>query len=300
MTLASRFVFFQGKNTPKGKTSNRITTMEITIVIPVKDNQKGVNSYLDELFKTYPPEHFPKEIIIVDNNSSPPIMIEGKYLLSGLPVLLFTCNKPGPATARNLGVRQATGEWILFNDSDCLPTSSLLMGYLKADNGSVAYAGNVKSMGKDRLSRYYESQEILLPLKTTNNEGENAPQYLITANSLVWRKAFDDIGGFNERIEIAGGEDIDLGLRLSQYGNLSYAFESIALHDFNEGLIGFYKRFKRYGKGNRLVEEIWQTSMRPQLFAPNKRTVYNGIMALLQYLFLLGGYITADKEIKRN
>ena len=300
MTLVSRFVFFQRKNTPRGKTSNRITTMEISIVIPVRNNQKGIDSYLDEFFKTHQVEDFPKEIIIVDNNSSPTIILKERHLSHALPVKLLLCKKEGPAAARNLGVLNARGEWILFNDSDCLPTDSLLTGYQKADNGSIAYAGNIKSLRQDRLSRYYQSQEILLPLKTKNDAGENVPQYLITANSLVWKKYFIEIGGFNEEIKIAGGEDIDLGLRLSQEGQLSYAFDSFALHDFNDGSIGFLRRFWRYGKGNRLIEEIWQTNMRPQLFLPNEKTVSNVLMALLQYLFLLGGYVAADREIKRD
>lgn len=300
MTLVSRFVFFQRKNTPEGKTSNRITTMEISIVIPVRDNQKGVDSYLDEFFLTHPLEDFPKEIIIVDNNSSPPIILKDRHLSSLLPIKLLICQKEGPAAARNFGVLNATGEWILFNDSDCLPTDNLLSGYLKSDNGSVAYAGNIKSLAEDRLSSYYQSQEILLPLKTKNHAGEYVPQYLITANSLVWKTTFMEIGGFNEQIKIAGGEDIDLGLRLSQYGNLSYAFDSIVLHDFNDGLIGFYKRFRRYGKGNRLLEDLWQINMRPRPFMPNEKTVSNIVMALLQYLFLLGGYVAANREIKRD
>ncbi|MBX2905769.1 MAG: glycosyltransferase [Taibaiella sp.] len=274
--------------------------MEISIVIPVRDNQRGVDNYLDEFFKTHPAEYFPKEIIVVDNNSSPAITLKDRHLLHALPIKLIVCNKEGPAAARNFGVLNAQGEWILFNDSDCLPTRSLLTGYLNADNGSFAYAGNIKSLRKDWLSKYYDSQEILLPLKTINYAGESVPQYLITANSLVWKRAFIGIGGFNEEIKIAGGEDIDLGLRLSVEGHLAYAFDSIALHDFNDGLIGFFRRFRRYGRGNRLIEEIWRTNMTPHLFLPNKKTVSNVLMALLQYLFLLGGYIAADREIRRD
>ncbi|HXD94466.1 MAG TPA: glycosyltransferase, partial [Bacteroidia bacterium] len=249
---------------------------------------------------THPFINFPKEIIIVDNNSILPIKVDNFFLSKGLPIQLFTCSKPGPAAARNFGASNAKGEWILFNDSDCLPTSNLLKGYLKADNGSIAYAGNIKALGTDKLSKYYESQEILLPLKTHNDYGVSVPQYLITANTLIWRKAFLEIKGFNEEIKIAGGEDIDLGLRLSQYGNLSYAFDSIALHDFNDGLFGFYKRFKRYGKGNHHIEKLWKTSMRPHPFRPNSKTLYNEMMALLQYLFLLGGYLEEDLKIKRK
>lgn len=213
-------------------------------------------------------------------------------------IKLLSCKKPGPAAARNVGAMNAIGQWLLFNDSDCLPTTSLLTGYLNADNGSVAYSGNIKSLGKDRLSRYYESQEILLPLKVCTANGQYAPQYLITANSLVWKEAFIEVKGFNENIKIAGGEDIDIGLRLAQIGNLNYAFESVLLHDFSDGIKGFVKRFIRYGQGNRIIEELWQTNMRPKAFRPNTRTLYNEIVSKLQYTFLLYGYLLADRKIK--
>ena len=40
------------------------------------------------------------------------------------------------------------------------------------------------------------------------------PEYVITANALIWRRALQDIGGFNETITIAAGEDIDLDFAL--------------------------------------------------------------------------------------
>lgn len=296
MTLISRLVFFTVKKTQK-KSSGRIKTDEISIVIPVKDNQKGIDQYLDYFFSSHQLEQFPKEIIVVDNNSNPPIRIPHQYLKAEI-IKLIKCRKPGPAAARNAGAGIAKGEWLLFNDSDCLPTGSLLSGYLNADNGSVAYAGNINSLGKDWLSKYYESQEILIPLKTYNERGDFVPQYLITANSLVWREAFIESKGFNEDIKIAGGEDVDLGLRLSQIGNLSYAFDSIALHNFNDGLIGFYRRFMRYGYGNRIIEELWKTDMKPQIFKPNKITPFNIIVSKMQYLFLLFGYNKADRTLR--
>ena len=249
MTLISRLVFSTKEKTIK-KSSERIKTNEISIVIPVKDNQIGVENYLKRFFETHVEKDYPKEIIVVDNNSNPEIVISQKYLNNRLPIKLIKCSKIGPASARNKGVKISNGKWILFNDSDCIPTSSLLKGYLNADNQSVAYAGNIKSLYKDKLSLYYESQEILIPLKTYDNNGNFVPQYLITANSLVWKEAFNEVNGFNENIGIAGGEDVDFGLRLSEIGSLSYAFDSIAIHDFSDGIIGFYKRFKRYGVGN--------------------------------------------------
>ncbi|MBX9850511.1 MAG: glycosyltransferase [Cytophagaceae bacterium] len=299
MTLISRLVFFTEKKTQK-KSSGRIKTNEISIVIPVKDNQKGIDNYLDNFFTTHTADNFPKEIIIVDNNSAVPTKISNRHLLHGLTVNLLSCKKPGPASARNYGAHHATGQWLLFNDSDCLPTATLLTGYLHADNFSLAYAGNIKALGQDRLSKYYESQEILIPLKTYNDKKELVPQYLITANTLVWTDSFLEVGGFNENIKIAGGEDVDFGLRLSQLGNLSYAFDSIALHNFDGGLKSFYNRFNRYGQGNRIVEHLWQTNMKPKPFRPNRWTIFNGLTARLQYLFLLIGYLRADRQIKKT
>ncbi len=290
MTLISRLVFFKEKKT-LNKSSDRIKTTNISVVIPVKDNQQGIENYLEQFFQSHTRDTYPKEIVIVDNNSTPPLKIPSRFNHNGIPIKLLHCSSPGPGAARNYGVRHAEGDWILFNDSDCIPTSSLITGYLKADNLSVAYAGNIKSLSGNRLSRYYESQEILIPLKVTDEQGQFVPQYLITANALIYKPAFEEVKGFNEKIKLAGGEDVDLGLKLSQVGKLSYAFDSIALHDFNDGWRGFYKRFVRYGKGNKIVAELWSADLRPRLFRPNERTLFNEFAAKLQFVFLLIGYL---------
>lgn len=105
MTLLSRLVLFKKKNTPK-KTSNRITTNETSLVIPVKDNQQGVNNYLEVFFATHHPNNFPKEIVVVDNNSATLIKISDKYLKYGL-IKILSCKEVGPAAARNLGAFNA-------------------------------------------------------------------------------------------------------------------------------------------------------------------------------------------------
>lgn len=292
MTLISRFIFFEEQKLfPNSK--EKVVIDNISIVIPVKDNQKGIDLFLSEFIAIHTEMATPKEVIIVDNNSSPPIHIASTFLDNVDKLKLIKCLKPGPASARNAGARQAKGKWLLFLDSDCIPTEHLLSGYLNAPEGAIAYAGNVKSMGTDWLSQYYETQEILVPLKTKNVKNRFVPQYLITANCLVLKSAFDEVSGFNESITIAGGEDIDLGLRLSQIGRLEFAFDSIALHNFDDGLIGFAKRFIRYGVGNRIIEKLYNVKMKPIPFKPNRTTIINNLLARLQFLFLYLGYINA-------
>jgi hypothetical protein len=121
-----------------------------------------IDLFLSEFVKTHTPDRYPKEIIIVGNNSQPTITVPLHYDGSELHIVLLNCTSIGPACARNCGAQHAQGDWILFTDSDCIPSQSFMQGYFSALNGSVGYAGYVKAWGNDFISQYYESQEILL------------------------------------------------------------------------------------------------------------------------------------------
>lgn len=265
---------------------------DVSVIVPVKNNQLGLERFLSALFNTHGLEILPREIIIVDNDSSPPLHIPECFRMCSLRVRLTRCRKTGPASARNAGSRAARGRWLLFADSDCEPTASFVSGYAAAMNGSIAYAGYVSSLGNDRLSRYYESQDILVPPRVR----EDRPQYLITANALVWRRAFERVGGFDETFPLAGGEDVDLGFRLSQIGLLSYAPASVVRHDFSDGYSGFVRRFVRYGRGNRKLARDYHINLRPRPFVPARQGVFNWFAALGQFLCLSWGYWTAPLE----
>lgn len=272
-----------------------INCADISIIIPVKDNQKGITLFLSKFLKTHPPSLYPREIIIVDNASQPSIAIPEVVAGKGIKITLLTCTAIGPACARNLGIQHAQSEWVLFTDSDCVPTSTLLSGYIVAINGSIGYAGLVKSWGKDRLSRYYETQSILVP-PAINDGGVTRPEFIITANALVWRPALEIIGGFNENIKIAAGEDIDLGFRLREIGSLSYATGAIVYHNFQGGLPVFIRRFIRYGKGNKILSRLYSQDLRPKIFQPAHPSFFNWVLSRIQYVCLSLGYRSNDKN----
>ena len=291
MTLLSRLGFKPQKR-ENIVAPLKIKSSDISIVIPVKNNQRGVDLFLTELLKTHKSSLYPREIVIVDNNSSPKITVSPHLYNDKFSVILLICSRNGPACARNIGLQSAKGDWILFADSDCIPSESFIQGYLDAINGSVGYAGYVKSYGNGFLSRYYDSQEILIPLKVVEDGESIRPECLITANALVWKKALEKVGGFNESISIAAGEDIDLSFRLLEIGRLSYALQSVVYHDYNDGLIGFMKRFIRYGQGNKIINKLYNIDVFPRLFRANQPNFINKVLSKIQYICLLGGYVT--------
>jgi glycosyltransferase involved in cell wall biosynthesis len=261
---------------------------EISIVIPVKSNQSGIDKFLSVFFETQKSNSMPTEIIIVcDKGTS--INLSDEWLRYPIEIQVLHSRGSGPASARNVGWHSARGKWILFTDSDCRPTNDWLDGYTEASNGSIAYAGTVLSSGSDFVSKYYESQSILMP--SANKQGSrSSPDYVVTANALIWREALEEVGGFNELIKTAAGEDIDLGFRLREIGDLSFAVGSVVFHDFDDGMVGFIKRFRRYGKGNRQLAEMYNLKIIPKPFKPMQSSFANSILAYIQYFSMLWGW----------
>ena len=230
-----------------------ISPKAISIVVPVKNNQRGVDRFLNTIIENMNPETYPGEVIIVDNNSDKKVFIAKEF---PFPVTVVECKQRGPGAARNLGVATATGKWILFTDSDCVATPTLVSGYSKIDNECVAYAGMIDIKGNDDLNSYYREQEILIPQKIHTANGV-FPWTIVTANCLVLKSAFTAIQGFNEKFIYAGGEDTDLGFRLRMVGKVHYNFNSVAIHEFNDGFSGFVARFIRYGRGGYLMDQLY-------------------------------------------
>ena len=267
-----------------------ITVNSVSIIIPVKDNLNGLLKLIDSIEENLANKEEINEIIIVDNNSKIPLIKENKFqkMLNKNKYKIIYCEECGAAAARNAGVRIAQGNWLLFIDSDCLVTASTIEGYKEAMNGSIGYAGNVKALGNSFLDEYYDCQKTLLPPPI-----ENRPAYLVTANTLIYKPAFNHIGGFDTIFTKAGGEDIDLALRLSSVGSLSYAINSTVYHDFFDDLRDFLKRFHRYGIGNYLIEQKYHISMIPLPFLPEKKNILHFTLAIMQFLAMLSGYLLA-------
>lgn len=275
---------------------------KISIIIPVKDNQSGVERFLHSFFETQFIENYPEEILIVDNDSEVPIRIPDLYKNKNLDINLFQFAKQGPACARNFGAKNAKAEWLLFIDSDCVASKTTITGYLDLglESSVAGYQGFVGALGKDFISRYYESQEIHQAPKMRNSCGQLTPKYLVAANILINKKSFNQINGFDERY-VFGGEDIDFGIRLSKIGRLQFANEAIVLHNYNDGLKGFVRRFIEYGKGNRLVEKNNEIHLIPLPFTAKKKTILiNHLLSILQWACLLIGYLMMNQQIRKN
>lgn len=263
-----------------------IAASQISLIIPVKDNQSGIDRLLLSIEDVISPDNYPMEVIIVDNNSSTPLEVTGTYPFD---VKVLRCKRIGPGAARNTGVNEAKGEWILFTDSDCVAMPSLIEGYLTNDNTCIAYSGMINIVGDDYLSRYYRDQNVLIPMALKNEFGIE-PYSLVTANCLVLKEAILAAGGFDERFIYGGGEDTELGFRLRWLGGMRYNWKAESQHEFEDGIDGFIKRFIRYGKGSKMIEDIYKTPMQSGQIRANRDTRMDHYLAMLHTEALEWGY----------
>ncbi|MBS4070979.1 MAG: glycosyltransferase family 2 protein [Algoriphagus sp.] len=204
--------------------------MLVSIIIPCFNSGQFVlealGSCLDSTFKDF-------EIILVDDGSSDFRTIEVLKEISRYnSVKLIKKKNQGAASARNTGVKHSNGEFLFFLDSDNKIKSDYLEKAVHAIqrdvNIGVVYAKPFFfGFEENQESNRFEVSDFSLDSLLSRN--------YVDMCSLVRKKAFLEVGGFDENREIFFGEDWDLWIRMAQTG---WAF-----HLLNEVL--FYYRIRK-------------------------------------------------------
>jgi len=155
--------------------------------------------------------------------------------------------------ARNAGVRATSAPWILFLDGDCEPSADLIDRYFlpAPDERTGALAGRVDPadgeeglLGVHARTRGLLDQEAFL--------ARDKP-FAVTANLLVRRGAWEQLGGFRE-VRSAG--DVDFSWRLADAGwKIGYRPEAIVEHRHRVRLGEFLRQRVRYGGGAAWLQE---------------------------------------------
>jgi GT2 family glycosyltransferase len=121
--------------------------------------------------------------------------------------LAVSGRRHGPAAARNVGWRAATGRVVAFTDDDAVADPGWLAAGMAAFvDGAAGVAGRVV---------------VPLPAVPTDYERDAAgleTARFVTANCFYRRDALAAAGGFDERFEAAWREDSDLWFRLEDAG----------------------------------------------------------------------------------
>jgi glycosyltransferase involved in cell wall biosynthesis len=216
----------------------------ISIIIPILNNERTIGSCLKAILdQGYPRDNY--EILIVDNGSTD----ESINIIKEYPVkLLFEKRAHNSYMARNLGIKHAAGDIIVFLDADCIPQENwminLITPFMNSDVGVVA--GEVFSAKPTNLIQGFYSYANFLQQENRVDDGIRA---LATANIALRKEIFAEIGLFDEAFRWGG--DNDFGLRIQQETNCRIIFQKNASveHCHRHSLKGLFKHAFTYGLG---------------------------------------------------
>jgi hypothetical protein len=184
----------------------------ISIIIPCYNDaqyiEQSVNSALNQ---TYPN----KEVIVVDDGSNDETKAVLKKLESQITKLITQENK-GQSTARNVGIKEAKGDYILVLDSDdffepsfCVKAITLFM---KNNDAKIitCYANRIFENKKTNVFKPFGGQ--IMDFLLNNCSIGNA-----IFKKIDWKK----INGYDQMM-IKGFEDWEFYIRLLKYDGSAY------------------------------------------------------------------------------
>ena len=187
---------------------------EISVVIPTYNRSKLVCDAIDSVLEqTY--FDYIKEIIIIDDGSTDDTenVIKKRYK-DCKEVKYYKKKNGGVSSARNLGMKYASGQWIALLDSDDEWLQQKIEYQVKAINTDpdIDFIGTNYNdidlkIGFKKITTLYKATVKDLCIKF----------FPVTPSMLFKRKIIDEIGGFDENQKYA--EDGDFGLRVCIHYN---------------------------------------------------------------------------------
>jgi len=229
-----------------------LTPPPISVVVPVYNAARTIGACIAAIGKQdYPGE---VELVVVDNgctDASPAII--GQFAFARL----IRCATRGPAAARNAGIAATRHPIIALTDSDCIPAPGWLSALVAANAPEIAgIGGRLESANPGPV-------EDLVAAISFNQQAslDSSMPYVITANCLFRRDALAAVGGFDESFPIAGGEDTDLGWRMTAAGaRFAYADAALCLHNHPATRLDLVSQRMRYGYAMSLLWRKYQDS----------------------------------------
>lgn len=190
------------------------------------------------------------EVIVVNDGGPNEIEEKFHYLKDKLTLRYFYQENKGPAAARNLGIKNARGNIILFLDDDSLPPENWLKTVIDVWEKFPDFDG----IGGYTISEFTDSMYCRVNSDFFNwyleqYADDTLHPFLITCNSGYKKKILGRVGNFDETYKKPSGEDRDLNIKIAKIdGKLRLDKAVVVYHDRDLTLYSFVKKHYHYGK----------------------------------------------------
>ena len=209
----------------------------LSVVVPTYNRNDLLNKCLEKLSpacQILKAEEY--EVIVLDDSKENKAkeLVENKY-----PWARWVSGpKKGPAANRNYGAKNASGNWFIFIDDDCIPEAGLLLSYHE-----VIKEGKYKAL-----------EGCIFNAETRHRFDEEAPLNLTggnfwSCNVAIEKETFWSINGFDENFPFPALEDNDLHRRIKQITQPYFVKNAKVFHPWRK--VTPFKSYKKWIYSNK-------------------------------------------------
>ena len=221
-------------------------TPRLSVVIPCYNSINTVGECISSIQdQTYSKNCY--EIIAVDNGSTDGTC---EYLKAKFPMVqLIHSTEKGSGYARNAGIKEARGEFILSTDADCVVDKNwmlhLVSAFETASPDVAAVGGQIKPYSSKTAVERYQPAWVSQP---DINRVQPGVRYAATPNAAFRASALKQVGYFDGSV---GHDDTDLGIRLILLGyRIEFTDAATVQHRNPATLRELYGHRAKYGMRN--------------------------------------------------
>lgn len=228
-------------------------TAHLSVIIPTHNRLPKLLRLLRSIKAEF--KGVPHETIVVDDGSTDETNLLKSGDVDGVTVIHVS--NGGPARARNIGWNHSSSSTLVFLDDDCIVPP----GYLNSlddiiDHDWDVLGGGIRSVRESSLASSSLVRDFLSDLRHLEDpyyDESGRLRCLPSAHLLTRRSAMRALDGFDERFQMAGGEDNNLTQRALALGLPVEKTDSPWIyHEHVGSLRELASKFFDYGQGNAL------------------------------------------------
>lgn len=258
----------------------------VSVIIPTYNGKHKVYGILNALEKQSYKQF--EVLLVIDGSTDGTAEAFRKQEVALGNFRIIEQGNKGRAAVRNRGAQEAIGDLLIFFDDDMLPLENCVSGHLAhhaqhPDSILTGGLGEETNSDSSEILKFksYLSNKWTGTLQKDEDERLSKHSIFITAaNFSISKKIFNDLGGFDERLNDA--EDFDFAVRAYKAGvPLYFKHQVFAWH--NDLITGksYINRLRQYRKAHQylrgLKPELYRDISKFEVTTPpfGKKTVFN-------------------------